>query len=66
MTQTRIDEPRAAILSVHTSPIDQPGTGDSGGMNVYIRSVASVWRSAASRSTCSRDAAAVSTTRPST
>ena len=40
MTQIRIDEPRAAILSVHTSPIDQPGTGDSGGMNVYIRSVA--------------------------
>ena len=25
MTQSRIDEPRAAILSVHTSPIDQPG-----------------------------------------
>ena len=32
--------PRAAMLSVHTSPVDQPGTGDSGGMNVYIRSVA--------------------------
>jgi D-inositol-3-phosphate glycosyltransferase len=29
-----------AVLSVHTSPIDQPGTGDSGGMNVYIRAVA--------------------------
>ena len=29
-----------AVLAVHTSPIDQPGTGDSGGMNVYIRSVA--------------------------
>ncbi|HEX6967951.1 MAG TPA: D-inositol-3-phosphate glycosyltransferase [Micromonosporaceae bacterium] len=27
---------RVAILSVHTSPIDQPGTGDAGGMNVYI------------------------------
>jgi len=40
MTQPLSDEPRAAILSVHTSPIDQPGTGDSGGMNVYIRSVA--------------------------
>ena len=40
MAQTLSDEPRAAILSVHTSPIDQPGTGDSGGMNVYIRSVA--------------------------
>lgn len=32
--------PRVAVLAVHTSPIDQPGTGDSGGMNVYIRSVA--------------------------
>jgi D-inositol-3-phosphate glycosyltransferase len=32
--------PRVAVLSVHTSPIDQPGTGDSGGMNVYIRAVA--------------------------
>ena len=27
---------RIATLSVHTSPIDQPGTGDAGGMNVYI------------------------------
>ncbi|HEX8758700.1 MAG TPA: D-inositol-3-phosphate glycosyltransferase [Pseudonocardiaceae bacterium] len=27
---------RAAVLSVHTSPLDQPGTGDAGGMNVYI------------------------------
>ena len=26
-----------AILSLHTSPLAQPGTGDSGGMNVYIR-----------------------------
>src|SRR3954470_6422009 len=24
------------MLSVHTSPLDQPGTGDAGGMNVYI------------------------------
>jgi D-inositol-3-phosphate glycosyltransferase len=23
------------MLSVHTSPLDQPGTGDAGGMNVY-------------------------------
>jgi D-inositol-3-phosphate glycosyltransferase len=29
-----------AVFSLHTSPLDQPGTGDSGGMNVYIRSVA--------------------------
>ena len=31
--------PRVAVLSVHTSPMDQPGSGDSGGMNVYIRAV---------------------------
>jgi D-inositol-3-phosphate glycosyltransferase len=36
----RGDQARVAVLSVHTSPGDQPGTGDSGGMNVYIRSVA--------------------------
>ena len=27
---------RIAMLSIHTSPLDQPGTGDAGGMNVYI------------------------------
>ncbi|MCV2395040.1 D-inositol-3-phosphate glycosyltransferase [Actinotalea sp. M2MS4P-6] len=27
---------RVAMLSVHTSPLDQPGTGDAGGMNVYV------------------------------
>ncbi len=27
---------RVATISVHTSPLDQPGTGDAGGMNVYI------------------------------
>jgi D-inositol-3-phosphate glycosyltransferase len=26
-----------AVLSLHTSPLAQPGTGDSGGMNVYVR-----------------------------
>ncbi len=31
---------RIAILSVHTSPLDQPGIGDSGGMNVYIAETA--------------------------
>lgn len=31
---------RIATLSVHTSPLDQPGTGDAGGMNVYILEVA--------------------------
>lgn len=28
--------PRVAMLSVHTSPLEQPGTGDAGGMNVYV------------------------------
>ncbi|MGH3447719.1 MAG: D-inositol-3-phosphate glycosyltransferase [Nocardioidaceae bacterium] len=27
---------RVAMLSVHTSPLDRPGTGDAGGMNVYV------------------------------
>lgn len=26
-----------AVLSLHTSPLSQPGTGDAGGMNVYVR-----------------------------
>lgn len=31
---------RVAVISLHTSPLDQPGTGDSGGMNVEIRAIA--------------------------
>jgi D-inositol-3-phosphate glycosyltransferase len=31
---------RVAVLSVHTSPLEQPGTGDAGGMNVYIEQTA--------------------------
>ena len=31
---------RVATISFHTSPLDQPGTGDAGGMNVYIVEVA--------------------------
>ncbi len=27
---------RVAMLSVHTSPLEQPGSGDAGGMNVYV------------------------------
>src|ERR1019366_10304101 len=27
---------RLAMLSLHTSPVEQPGVGDAGGMNVYI------------------------------
>jgi D-inositol-3-phosphate glycosyltransferase len=40
MTNTSTDLRRIAILSVHTSPLHQPGTGDSGGMNVYIAETA--------------------------
>ena len=32
---------RLAILSLHTSPLAQPGTADAGGMNVYVRELAS-------------------------
>jgi D-inositol-3-phosphate glycosyltransferase len=32
---------RLAILSLHTSPLAQPGAGDSGGMNVYVRELVS-------------------------
>ncbi len=31
---------RVAMLSLHTSPLEQPGAGDAGGMNVYVRSTA--------------------------
>jgi D-inositol-3-phosphate glycosyltransferase len=34
------DRPRVAVVSLHTSPLDQPGGGDSGGMNVFIRAAA--------------------------
>ncbi|MCB0915169.1 MAG: D-inositol-3-phosphate glycosyltransferase [Actinobacteria bacterium] len=27
---------RVAMLSLHTSPLEQPGVGDAGGMNVYV------------------------------
>ncbi len=30
-----------AVLSLHTSPLAQPGTGDGGGMNVYVRALTS-------------------------
>ena len=51
---------RVATLSVHTSPLDQPGTGDAGGMNVYIVEVAKRLAAAGveveifTRATCSR------------
>ncbi len=31
---------RVAMVSLHTSPLDQPGTGDAGGMNVYVLELA--------------------------
>ena len=33
--ETSVGE-RVAMISLHTSPLDQPGTGDAGGMNVYV------------------------------
>ncbi|MEY4080474.1 MAG: glycosyltransferase MshA [Actinomycetota bacterium] len=32
---------RVAVLSLHTSPLVQPGEGDGGGMNVYVRELVS-------------------------
>jgi D-inositol-3-phosphate glycosyltransferase len=32
---------RLAVLSFHTSPLTQPGAGDGGGMNVYVRELSS-------------------------
>ncbi|MBM3729342.1 MAG: glycosyltransferase family 1 protein [Actinobacteria bacterium] len=32
---------RVSILSLHTSPLAQPGVGDGGGMNVYVRELVS-------------------------
>ena len=32
---------RVAVISLHTSPLLQPGSGDSGGMNVYVRELVS-------------------------
>lgn len=37
-TVTRVR--RVAMLSLHTSPLHQPGVGDAGGMNVYVDNVA--------------------------
>jgi len=31
---------RVAMLSLHTSPLEQPGVGDAGGMNVYVSELA--------------------------
>ena len=31
---------RVAMISLHTSPLEQPGVGDAGGMNVYVLNMA--------------------------
>ena len=36
---------------MHTSPLVQPGSGDGGGMNVYVRELASALSQAGGRST---------------
>ncbi len=43
MTAREVGAPsirRLAMVSLHTSPLDQPGTGDAGGMNVYVTELA--------------------------
>ncbi|MGB5953638.1 MAG: D-inositol-3-phosphate glycosyltransferase [Ornithinimicrobium sp.] len=37
MSPSRARHPRrVAMISVHTSPLEQPGQGDAGGLNVYV------------------------------
>lgn len=36
MGGTRHTPDRVAMLSMHTSPLDTPGVGDAGGLNVYV------------------------------
>ena len=40
-----------AMISLHTSPLAQPGEGDSGGMNVYVRELAASLAQAGVRTT---------------
>ena len=35
-----VQKSRIATLMVHTSPLDQAGIGDAGGMNVYVSETA--------------------------
>ena len=35
-----VKKSRIATLMVHTSPLDQAGVGDAGGMNVYVSETA--------------------------
>lgn len=36
----RMTHMRFALISLHTSPLSQPGVGDAGGLNVYVNQVA--------------------------
>lgn len=38
---TWVDMRKVAVLSMHTSPLEQAGSGDAGGMNVYVRELSS-------------------------
>ncbi len=44
MSDEGYDDPlplrRVAMISLHTSPLEQPGSGDAGGMNVYVTELA--------------------------
>ncbi len=41
MSKQAINMPNFAVVSLHSSPLDQPGVGDGGGMNVYVRQLSS-------------------------
>jgi D-inositol-3-phosphate glycosyltransferase len=41
MSSNSVSDRRVAMFSMHTSPLAQPGAGDGGGMNVYVRALAS-------------------------
>jgi D-inositol-3-phosphate glycosyltransferase len=45
------DVRRLAVLSLHSSPLIQPGSGDAGGMNVYVRELVSALAQAGVQST---------------
>lgn len=40
---------RVAYLSMHTSPLLQPGSGDAGGMNVFLDQLANHGRTRSGR-----------------
>src|SRR6266446_687331 len=40
MPVPRLYPQRVATITVHTSPLEQPGTGDAGGLNIYVVEVA--------------------------